>query len=59
MIVAIIGATGLVGQEIIKVIEEEKIKFTEILLVATKKNVGKTIKTKTIKTKTKTITTKL
>ena len=45
MIIAIVGATGLVGSEIIRVLEEKKIKeIKEILFVATKKSEGKVIK---------------
>ena len=44
MILAIIGATGLVGKEIIKVLEEQNIKnIKKTIFVATNKNVGKTI----------------
>ena len=47
MILAIIGATGLVGSEIIKVLEEKNIKeISEIIFVASKKNIGKKIKYK-------------
>ena len=42
--IAIIGATGLVGKEIIKILEEKKNKIIKnVLFVATKKNVGKKI----------------
>ena len=44
MVIAIVGATGLVGSEIIKVLEEKKIKkIKEVLFVATQKSVGKII----------------
>lgn len=43
MRLAIVGATGLVGQELLKVIEERKFEFDELLLVASSKNVGKKI----------------
>tara|TARA_B100001250_G_scaffold220417_1_gene189099 strand:- start:43 stop:1020 length:978 start_codon:yes stop_codon:yes gene_type:complete len=44
MVIAIVGATGLVGSEIIKVLEEKKIKeIKEVLFVATQKSVGKKI----------------
>jgi aspartate-semialdehyde dehydrogenase len=46
MKLAIVGATGLVGQELLKVIEERNFPFDELLLVASSKNVGKTIKFK-------------
>lgn len=41
MRLAIVGATGLVGQELLKVIEERNFEFDELLLVASSKNVGK------------------
>lgn len=45
MVIAIVGATGLVGSEIIKVLEEKKIKkIKEVLFVATNKNKGKKIR---------------
>ena len=37
------GATGLVGQELLKVLSERQFAFDELLLVASAKNVGKTI----------------
>ena len=43
MRLAIVGATGLVGQELLKVIEERNFEFDELLLVASSKNVGKKI----------------
>lgn len=43
MRLAIIGATGLVGQELLKVLEERNFLFDELLLVASNKNVGKPI----------------
>ncbi len=46
MKLAIVGATGLVGQELLKVIEERNFPFDELMLVASSKNVGKTIKFK-------------
>lgn len=44
MKLAIVGATGLVGQELIEVLEERKIEVTEFLPVASAKSVGKEIK---------------
>ena len=42
MILAIVGATGLVGSEIIKILEEQNNQnFKEILFVASNKNTGK------------------
>jgi aspartate-semialdehyde dehydrogenase len=46
MKLAIVGATGLVGQELLKVIGERNFPFDELLLVASSKNVGKAIKFK-------------
>ena len=43
MKLAIIGATGLVGEEILKVLKERNIKFSKLYLVASKESVGKTI----------------
>lgn len=45
MVIAIVGATGLVGSEIIRVLEEKKIKkIKKIIFVASKNSVGKKIK---------------
>ncbi len=41
MKIAVVGATGLVGQEILEVIKERNIKFDQLLLVASPKSVGK------------------
>jgi len=46
MKLAVVGATGLVGQEILKVLEERNFQFNELYLVASSKNVGKEIKYK-------------
>ncbi|MFN8688536.1 MAG: aspartate-semialdehyde dehydrogenase, partial [Cyclobacteriaceae bacterium] len=43
MKLAIVGATGLVGQELLKVLSERQFAFDELLLVASAKNVGKAI----------------
>lgn len=43
MKIAVVGATGLVGQEILKVIEERDFPFDELLLVASPRSVGKEI----------------
>ena len=43
MNLAVIGATGLVGEEILKVLQEKKIKINELTLVASNKSQGKTI----------------
>ena len=44
MNLAVIGATGLVGEEILKVLQEKKIKINELTLVASNKSQGNTIK---------------
>lgn len=41
MKLAIVGATGLVGQEVLKVIAERNLMFDELLLVASARSVGK------------------
>ena len=41
MKIAVVGATGLVGQEILRVLEERKVSFDELLLVASERSVGK------------------
>ncbi|MBS1487691.1 MAG: aspartate-semialdehyde dehydrogenase [Bacteroidetes bacterium] len=46
MKLAIVGATGLVGQELLKVIEERNIEFDELYLVASAKSVGQKMKFK-------------
>ncbi|HEY8513781.1 MAG TPA: aspartate-semialdehyde dehydrogenase [Cyclobacteriaceae bacterium] len=46
MKLAVVGATGLVGQEILRVLEERNFPFTELILVASAKSVGQTIKFK-------------
>jgi aspartate-semialdehyde dehydrogenase len=43
MKLAIVGVTGLVGQELLRVIEERNFQFDELLPVASQKNVGKEI----------------
>ena len=43
MKLAVVGATGLVGQEILKVLEERNFPFEDLYLVASSKSVGKTI----------------
>jgi aspartate-semialdehyde dehydrogenase len=44
MKLAVVGATGLVGQEILKVIEERSFAFDELYLIASPKSVGQKIK---------------
>jgi aspartate-semialdehyde dehydrogenase len=43
MRIAIVGATGLVGSEILNVLSEFQIKFSELILVASERSVGKTL----------------
>ncbi|HRI78268.1 MAG TPA: aspartate-semialdehyde dehydrogenase [Cyclobacteriaceae bacterium] len=43
MKIVVVGATGLVGQEILKVMEERNFQFDELYLVASGRNVGKEI----------------
>ena len=43
MNLAIIGATGLVGEEMLKVLNQRKIQFTNLTLVSSKKSVGKSL----------------
>lgn len=43
MKLAVVGATGLVGQEILKVLEERNFPFTELYLVASAKSVGQSV----------------
>ena len=43
MNLAIIGATGLVGEKILKVLQERNIHITNLILVASNKSLGKTI----------------
>jgi aspartate-semialdehyde dehydrogenase len=43
MKLAVVGATGLVGQEILKVLEERNFPFTELYLVASARSVGQAI----------------
>src|SRR5690606_26736225 len=46
MKLAVVGATGLVGQEILQVLEERNFPFTELCLVASAKSVGNTVRFK-------------
>lgn len=43
MKIAVIGATGLVGKEMLKIMEERKFPVTELLPVASQKSIGKKI----------------
>lgn len=44
MKIAVVGATGLVGTEMLKVIEEHQLHFDELLPVASERSIGKEIK---------------
>jgi aspartate-semialdehyde dehydrogenase len=46
MRLAVVGATGLVGQEILKVLDEHNFEFDELYLVASAKSVGKEVEYK-------------
>lgn len=46
MKLAVVGATGLVGQEILQVLEERNFQFDELYLVASAKSIGQKIKFK-------------
>ena len=46
MKVAVVGATGLVGSEILKVLEERNFPVTELILTASENSIGKEIKYK-------------
>ncbi len=43
MRLAVVGATGMVGQEMLKVLEERNFPYTELFVVASPKSVGKKI----------------
>ena len=46
MKLAVVGATGMVGQVMLKVLEERNFPITELIPVASKKSIGKTVKFK-------------
>lgn len=46
MKIAVVGVTGMVGQVMLKVLEERNISITELIPVASEKSVGKTIEFK-------------
>lgn len=46
MVVAVVGATGMVGQVMLKVLEERNFPVTKLLPVASEKSVGKTVEFK-------------
>ena len=41
MKLALVGATGLVGQEMLKILDQRNFEFDELLLVASERSVGK------------------
>lgn len=43
MKIAIVGATGLVGSKILQVLDEQKVKIDELLVVASERSIGKEI----------------
>lgn len=43
MKIAVVGATGLVGNVMLKVLAEQKVEFSELILVASEKSIGKQI----------------
>ncbi len=43
MKIAVVGATGLVGQKMLQVLEERNFPLSELILVASKKSLGKII----------------
>ena len=46
MKLAIVGATGLVGSEMLRVLDQRNFEFDELLLVASERSVGKIIQFK-------------
>src|SRR5690554_344214 len=46
MKLAVVGATGLVGSEILEVLDEHNFEFDELLLVASERSAGKEMKFK-------------
>ena len=43
MKIAVVGATGLVGKTVLSLIKERKMEYSELILVASERSVGKTI----------------
>ena len=43
MNIAVVGATGMVGHVMLKVLREQSIPITELILVASERSVGKVI----------------
>lgn len=43
MKIAVVGATGLVGQKMLEILEERNFRFDELIVVASERSVGKTI----------------
>ncbi|MEJ2005964.1 MAG: aspartate-semialdehyde dehydrogenase, partial [Cyclobacteriaceae bacterium] len=44
MKLAVVGATGLVGQEVLKILEERNFPLDELIPVASARSVGKKVK---------------
>lgn len=51
MRIAVVGATGLVGQKMLQVLEERNFPITELIPVASEKSVGKELEFKSVKYK--------
>ena len=43
MKIAVIGATGVVGQKMLQVLEEQNLSFDELIVAASEKSIGKKI----------------
>lgn len=43
MKIALVGATGMVGEMMLRILNEEKITISELILVASEKSIGKTV----------------
>ncbi len=43
MKIAVVGATGMVGKVMLEVLAERKIRFDELILVASERSVGKKV----------------
>ncbi len=50
MKLAVVGATGMVGEIMLKVLDERNFPYTELILVASEKSVGKVIEFRGSKT---------
>ena len=43
MKIAVVGATGMVGKVMLEVLAERKIRFDELILVASERSIGKKV----------------